>query len=68
MNFTADVPTLPVFDDKQDNIDSYMDQFERFATVMKWKKSEWGNNTKLFINREITRSVHKTIRQGCNQL
>ena len=41
MNFTADMPTLPVFDDKQDNIDSYMDRFERFATVMKWKKSEW---------------------------
>ena len=41
VSFTAEMPTLPVFDDKHDDIDAYIDRFERFATVHKWTKTDW---------------------------
>ena len=41
VSFTAQMPTLPVFDDKHDDIDAYIDRFERFATVHKWTKTDW---------------------------
>ena len=37
----AKVPKLPTFDDSKDNIDAYLQRFERFATYMKWKKETW---------------------------
>ena len=34
-------PKLPCFDDKQDQIDSYLLRFERYAAVCGWDKSDW---------------------------
>ena len=34
-------PKLPCFDDKQDQIDSYLLRFERYAAVCGWEKSDW---------------------------
>ena len=36
-----DMPTLPVFNDEQDEIDSYLERFERYATLQRWDKSDW---------------------------
>ena len=35
------VPKLPYFDDKTDDIDSYLSRFEQFANINKWPKSHW---------------------------
>ena len=40
-NITAELPTLPIFQDDHDNIDSYLERFERFATLHKWNRSDW---------------------------
>jgi len=34
-------PKLPPFEDDKDNMDSYLNRFERYATVQKWKKDDW---------------------------
>ena len=36
-----DMLTLPVFNDEQDEIDSYLERFERYATLQRWDKSDW---------------------------
>ncbi len=35
------IPKLPVFDDSKDEIDSYLQRFERFAQNQKWERAEW---------------------------
>ena len=37
----AKVPKLPPFDDNKDDLDSYLQRFERFATINKWEKGVW---------------------------
>ena len=34
-------PELPTFDDGRDNIDAYIERFERFATIQKWDTGMW---------------------------
>jgi len=34
-------PKLPPFEDDKDNMDSYLNRFERYATVQKWEKDDW---------------------------
>ncbi|KAJ8029870.1 hypothetical protein HOLleu_29382 [Holothuria leucospilota] len=34
-------PKLPVFNEARDDIDSYLKRFERYATIMGWKKEKW---------------------------
>jgi hypothetical protein len=34
-------PKLPMFREKQDDIDSYLFRFEAHATSLKWEKSQW---------------------------
>ena len=36
-------PKLPNLNDK-DNVDAYLDRFERYATNHKWKQSDWAEN------------------------
>ena len=38
------MPKLPSFDDTNDDMDSYLRRFERYAEVMKWKKDMWATN------------------------
>ncbi|KAJ8032705.1 hypothetical protein HOLleu_26306 [Holothuria leucospilota] len=35
------MPKLPAFNEGKDNIDSYLKRFERYATIMGWKKEKW---------------------------
>ena len=37
----AKVPKLPTFTDGKDDLDSYLQRFERFATANKWDKGNW---------------------------
>ncbi|XP_064088399.1 uncharacterized protein LOC135202873 [Macrobrachium nipponense] len=37
----AKLPKLPVFNDKTDDIDAYLQRFERFATSAEWKCEVW---------------------------
>ena len=38
---TKNVPNLPAFLDGKDNLDSYLQRFERFATSNDWQKETW---------------------------
>jgi len=35
-------PKLQTFNEGKDHIDSYIQQFELYATWQKWKKEQWG--------------------------
>ncbi|XP_046568632.1 uncharacterized protein LOC124277024 [Haliotis rubra] len=36
-------PKLTPFDERRDNIDSYLNRFERYATCNQWLEEEWAN-------------------------
>ena len=40
----AKVPRLPCFDENKDNIDAYLNRFERYATVQEWPTEHWAVN------------------------
>ena len=40
----AKAPKLPNFNEERDNMDAYLDRFERFADSQKWKKELWALN------------------------
>ena len=35
------LPKLPTFVDGKDDLDAYLDRFERYAQMAKWQKDEW---------------------------
>ncbi|XP_061180784.1 uncharacterized protein LOC133189428 [Saccostrea echinata] len=35
-------PKLPAFDEAKDNIDAYIQRFERYAISQKWQRTNWG--------------------------
>ncbi|XP_033762635.1 uncharacterized protein LOC117344094 [Pecten maximus] len=37
-------PKLPAFDESHDNMDAYLQRFERYAEAQKWEHSHWGAN------------------------
>jgi hypothetical protein len=39
----AKTPRLPPFDEK-DNLDAYLQRFERFAVTVNWKRDDWATN------------------------
>jgi len=40
----AKLPKLPVFQSDKDNIDAYLQRFERFAENAKWERDSWSIN------------------------
>ena len=40
----ARIPKLPAFDDKLDDLDAYLQRFERYATSQDWDRDEWAIN------------------------
>ncbi|KAK3083075.1 hypothetical protein FSP39_013233 [Pinctada imbricata] len=40
----AKIPKLPAFDEVRDNIDAYLQWFERFATSMGWRREHWSTS------------------------
>ena len=43
-NHKARSPKLPAFHDDKDNIDAYLQRFERYATSQNWPTSDWAIN------------------------
>ena len=41
---TAETPKIPTFDEGNDEMDSYLLRFERYATAQKWKAEDWATN------------------------
>lgn len=41
---SAKMPKLPTFDDTKDEIDSYLNRFERYARAQGWKKEIWATS------------------------
>lgn len=37
-------PKLPPFDEAKDNIDAYIQRFERYATAQNWIRINWGSH------------------------
>lgn len=37
-------PKIPAFDEKNDEMDSYLRRFERYAQAMQWKEETWATN------------------------
>ena len=37
-------PILPAFVDEEDNMDDYLDRFEKFATTNRWIEGEWATH------------------------
>ena len=46
---SAKVPRLPVFHDDKDDLDAYIERFERFATTHHWPKESWAPNLSALI-------------------
>lgn len=42
--FMPKAPKLPVFDDVQDEMDSFLLRFERYAEAQNWGKENWAIN------------------------
>ena len=42
--FSAKAPRLPPFDEKRDDMDSYLSRFERYADAQKWPLESWTIN------------------------
>ena len=40
-NITIHKPELPKFKEDKDNMDIYLQRFERFTKMQKWKPEEW---------------------------
>ena len=41
---TVKRPKIPTFEDGKDNMDSYLNRFERIAEVSHWPREEWATN------------------------
>ena len=46
----ARTPKLPNFVDDRDNIDFYLERFERFAKVQKWNVTDWATNLSALLS------------------
>ena len=46
----AKAPKLPSFVDGKDDLDGYLQRFERFATTAKWKKTGWASKLSALLS------------------
>ena len=47
----AKAPKLPSFFDGKDDLDAYLQRFERFATTAKWEKTGWASKLSALLSR-----------------
>ena len=45
----AQAPKLPAFNDMRDDLDAYLNRFERFATAQKWPDEEWATDLSVLL-------------------
>ena len=43
---------LPVFHDDKDDLDAYIERFERFATTHHWPRESWASSLSALITRK----------------
>ena len=43
------VPKLPLFVDEKDDLDAYLERFERFARTHKWVEGDWASNLSVLL-------------------
>ena len=55
----AKSPKLPPFCDTRDNIDSYLQRFERYAQSQIWPTEDWAISLSALFNRDITIVIGK---------
>ena len=46
----AKAPKLPSFVDCKDDLDAYLQRFERFATTVKWEKTGWASKLSALLS------------------
>ena len=46
----AKAPKLPVFNDTRDDLDAYLQRFERYATCQHWRWESWAINLSAFLS------------------
>jgi len=46
----AKAPKLPSFVDGKDDLDAYLQRFERFAETAKWKKDGWASKLRALLS------------------
>ncbi len=50
--------TLPMFDEKKDKFDSYINRFESVAKMIKWPRSEWAMQLGLLLSGKALDAVY----------
>lgn len=46
----AKPPKLPMFNDEKDDLDAYLQRFERYANIQSWKKEDWALNLSALLS------------------
>ena len=46
----AKIPKLPMFNDDKDELDAYLQRFERYATEQGWKQKNWALNLSALLS------------------
>ena len=60
---TAKRPKIPTFEDGKDNMDSYLNRFERIAEVNKWPREEWATNLSALLTGKALDTYSRLNRQ-----
>lgn len=47
---SAKAPKLPLFNESQDDIDAYIERFERYADAQHWRREEWATNLSALLS------------------
>jgi len=63
----AKAPKLPSFVDGKDDLDAYLQRFERFATTAKWEKAGWATKLSTLLG-PSARCLHPFIRRSSLRL
>ena len=59
----AKAPKLPFFVDGKDDLDAYLQRFERFAATAKWEKAGWATNLSALLSGRAL-EVYSRLRKG----
>lgn len=43
-HFKSNAPKLPIFQDQIDDLDAYINRFERYAEAQHWPREQWSTN------------------------
>ncbi len=71
----ASAPKLPFFNESRDDLDAYLERFERFATSQNWPQDEWATDLSALLTGKAletyyrmpsqTAGTYKHVKQLC---